>query len=53
MWGPQLEDADVFIFEGGNSFYLMEWINKSGLSLVLPELLKTKVYVGVAGSIVG
>jgi len=31
----------------------MEWMNKSGLSLVLPELLKTKVYVGVsAGSMI-
>ncbi len=31
----------------------MEWINKSGLVDILPELLKTRVYVGVsAGSTV-
>jgi dipeptidase E len=31
----------------------MEWINKSGLKELLPELLKTKVWVGVsAGSMV-
>jgi len=53
VWRPQLEESDVLFFEGGNSFYLMEWINKSGLSLILTELLKTKVYVGVsAGSMV-
>ena len=31
----------------------MEWINRSGLAPLLPELLKTKVYVGLsAGSMV-
>jgi len=53
IWRPQFEQADVLFFEGGNSFHLMEWINKSGLVSLLPELLKTKVYVGVsAGSMV-
>lgn len=52
-WKPKLEEADVLYFEGGNTYYLMEWINKSGLTSLLPELLKNKVYVGVsAGSIV-
>lgn len=42
----------VFI-GGGNTFYLSYWIQKSGLSQMLPELLKTKVYVGIsAGSMV-
>lgn len=53
MWLPRLEAADVLFFEGGNTFHLMEWINKSGLAELLPELLKTKVWVGVsAGSMV-
>jgi len=53
VWRPKLEEADVLFFEGGNSFHLMEWMNKSGLTSILPKLLKTRVYVGVsAGSMV-
>ncbi len=53
IWRPKLEEADVLFFEGGNTYHLMSWINKSGLSSLLPELLKTKVYVGLsAGSMV-
>ncbi|MEK7147254.1 MAG: Type 1 glutamine amidotransferase-like domain-containing protein [Patescibacteria group bacterium] len=53
VWRPKLEEADILFFEGGNTYHLMEWINKSGLVSLLPELLKTKVYVGVsAGSMV-
>ncbi|MFH0755489.1 MAG: Type 1 glutamine amidotransferase-like domain-containing protein [bacterium] len=53
IWRPQLEQADVLYFEGGNTYHLMEWINKSGLINILSELLKDKVYVGVsAGSMV-
>jgi len=53
VWKPQLEEADVLFFEGGNTYHLMNWINKSGLIKILPELLKTKVYVGLsAGSMV-
>jgi len=52
-WKPKLEEADIIFFEGGNEYHLMEWINKSGLANFLPELLKTRVYVGSsAGSIV-
>lgn len=41
------------LFEGGNTFHLMYWIHKSGLKGLLPELLKTRVYVGIsAGTIV-
>lgn len=29
-WQPRLEEADVFFFGGGNTFYLMHWIRKSG-----------------------
>ncbi len=50
---PSLERADVLFFEGGNTYHLMRWLNKSGISKLLPDLLKDKVYVGVsAGSMV-
>ncbi len=53
IWKPSLERADVLFFEGGNTYHLMRWINKSGLSTLLPDLLKDKVYVGAsAGSVV-
>ncbi len=53
MWRPRLEESDVLFFEGGNTYHLMEWVNKSGLIKILPELLKTRVYVGVsAGSMI-
>lgn len=52
-WKPIIEKADVLFFEGGNTYFLMEWLNKSGLAKLLLELLKNKVYVGVsAGSMV-
>ncbi|HUY69733.1 MAG TPA: Type 1 glutamine amidotransferase-like domain-containing protein [Candidatus Tyrphobacter sp.] len=53
IWQPKFKKADILFFEGGNTFYLMRWLNRSGLVSLLPELLKTKVYVGVsAGSMV-
>lgn len=53
IWRPQMEEADVLFFSGGNTYHLMEWINKSGLVNLLPEFLKTKVWVGLsAGSMV-
>lgn len=53
VWRSQLEGADVLFFEGGNTYHLMRWISESGLIKLLPELLKTKVYVGLsAGSMV-
>lgn len=53
IWQPKFEEADILFFEGGNACHLMEWIDKSGLKLVMPEFLKNKVYVGVsAGSMV-
>lgn len=53
IWRPQLQEADILFFEGGNTYHLMKWINKSGLVNILPELLKTKVYVGLsAGSMI-
>lgn len=53
IWLPKMQAADVLFFGGGNTYHLMRWINKSGLARRLPELLKTRVYVGLsAGSIV-
>ncbi len=54
VWRPKLEAADVLFFEGGNTYHLMRCLKKSGLAAILPDLLRTKVYVGVsAGSMVG
>ncbi len=53
VWQKRLEKADILFVSGGNTFHLMHWLRKSGLSEVLPEMLKTRVYVGVsAGSMV-
>jgi len=53
VWEPQLQEADILFFGGGNTFHLMEWVSKSGLAGLLPEFLKTKIYVGVsAGSMI-
>lgn len=52
-WEPRLRDADVLLFEGGNTFHLMHWIKKSGLDEIFSDLLRDKVYVGIsAGSMV-
>ena len=49
----RIERNDVIFVVGGSADYLMSVFNKSGLSELLPELLKTKVYVGSsAGSMV-
>lgn len=53
VWFKRLKEADIFYVEGGNTYHLMHWFNKSGLSKVLPDLLKTRVYIGVsAGTMV-
>lgn len=53
VWLPRLKHADILLFSGGNTSHLMYWLKKSGLEKALPELLKTRIYVGIsAGSIV-
>lgn len=53
QWEPRLEGVDVLLFEGGSPVGLMNSIRKSGLDKLLPEFLRTKVYVGQsAGSMV-
>jgi dipeptidase E len=50
---PRFETADVLFFEGGNSQWLRKCIKDSGLEPELPNLLKTRLWVGAsAGSIV-
>jgi dipeptidase E len=50
-WLPAVEATDALIVGGGNGFYLSYWMQESGLAKRLPELLVSKVYVGVsAGS---
>ena len=51
-WRPWVLAADVLLVDGGEAVYLAEWMRRSGLAAVLPELDDT-VWVGVsAGSMV-
>lgn len=51
IWFARIEEANVIFVGGGNTFHLMHWFEKAGLKELLPELLKTRVYVGIsAGS---
>lgn len=53
MWLPRFQKADILVFGGGNTSYLMGWVVKSGLKELLPEMLKSKVFVGTsAGSVI-
>lgn len=52
-WKKRLNEADVVMVGGGNTFHLLDQIRKTGLGEWLDEAVKTKVYVGVsAGSII-
>lgn len=53
IWKKRLETANILLFEGGNTYHLMYWINKSGLKNLLPKLLESRVYIGIsAGTLV-
>ena len=53
QWHAKMNQADVLYFGGGKRYHLMDWINRSALIEVLPDLLKDKVYVGMsAGSMI-
>lgn len=53
IWLPSFESADVMVFGGGDVHYLLSWIKKIGLDILLSDFLKTKVYVGISsGSVV-
>lgn len=52
-WLKRLEATDVLCFGGGDEQYLAKVMRNSGLADTLPELLKTRVYMGIsAGSMV-
>ncbi|MBI3385062.1 Type 1 glutamine amidotransferase-like domain-containing protein [Candidatus Gottesmanbacteria bacterium] len=52
-WQNNLFETDVIWMEGGNTFYLLEELRKSGLTKDLKDVVKEKLYVGVsAGSII-
>lgn len=53
VWLPIFKKADILVFGGGDVYYLLQWIKKSGLNDLFAEFLKTKIYVGIsAGSMV-
>lgn len=52
-WLTRFESADVLCFGGGDEQYLAKVMRESGVADTLPELLKTRIYMGIsAGSMV-
>lgn len=52
-WLKRFETADLLCFGGGDEQYLVKTMRESGVAEALPELLKTRVYMGIsAGSMV-
>lgn len=53
LWVPMLENTDALLVGGGDCQYLCYWMQQSGLTDLLPSLLRKTVYVGLsAGSMV-
>lgn len=53
VWRSRMEAADLICFGGGNEQYLAKVIKETDIDKALPELLKTRVYMGIsAGSMV-
>jgi len=53
VWEKRLLQTDILFMGGGNAYYLLYWLKKSGLADLLPQILERMVYVGVsAGSMV-
>ena len=48
IWLPRFEKADILMFWWWNSFYLLNKIEKSWLKEMLPEMLKSKVFVWIS-----
>jgi dipeptidase E len=52
-WLPGLLDTDALLVGGGDCQYLCYWMQQSGLTDLLPTLLRKTVYVGLsAGSMI-
>jgi len=53
LWVPMLQETDALLVGGGDCQYLCYWMQQSGLTDLLPSLLRKIVYVGLsAGSMV-
>ena len=53
LWVPMLLETDALLVGGGDCQYLCYWMKQSGLTDLLPTLLRKTVYVGLsAGSMV-
>ncbi|MCD9017135.1 Type 1 glutamine amidotransferase-like domain-containing protein [Parachryseolinea silvisoli] len=53
LWVPTLLETDALLVGGGDCQYLCYWMQQSGLTDLLPSLLRKTVYVGLsAGSMV-
>jgi dipeptidase E len=53
QWLPTLQAADALCFGGGNTYFLLDWVRRSGLVNVLPSLLEHRLYMGIsAGSMI-
>jgi len=53
IWLPLLQEADVLLVGGGDCQYLCYWMQQSGITELLPTLLRKIVYVGLsAGSMI-
>lgn len=52
-WLKRFESADLLVFGGGDEQYLAKTMRESGVTEALPELLESRVYMGIsAGSMV-
>jgi dipeptidase E len=47
LWLPWMEQADVFLVNGGDATFLAHWMRASGLAELLPSL--NAVWVGLSG----
>lgn len=47
-WVPTVRDADALLFWGGDPLFLANWMQRSGLTELLPTLRSEAVYVGVS-----
>jgi dipeptidase E len=53
LWVPMLMETDALLVGGGDCQYLCYWMQQSGLTDLLPSLLRKTVYVGLsAGSMI-
>ena len=47
----KFSDVDVIMVEGGNTFYLLDWMRKSGFDKIINKLLdEGKIYFGISAS---